>query len=267
MNVWIARDGEIIGEYPQEDIWKFARSGHLVREDYYWCEGMGDWKPLEDLLGRGIWEEALAPPAPEPVFVPGKRLYLIVAGALGLFVVAIALGIFALQWSFRTSVDDVRTPMQTPPVAPPAPTPFDSAARARAVEELNGRMKSLPAAFAPAAHSYYQGVSLAVSEAPAPLTATITGTEETFDTSNQAPTFHIAFVLSAEYSDGAWWFGGLRAYATSAADNSVLEFRSPADTESIPDLARMLGLRPRRPPIAADSESRKSVDINLWKKN
>ncbi len=57
MNVYIARDGVELGEFPRTQLESRLRAGELQPTDYYWVEGMETWL----LLGDGL------PPAePEP---------------------------------------------------------------------------------------------------------------------------------------------------------------------------------------------------------
>jgi len=57
MKISISRDGVEIGEWPENDVRTFYREGSLLGTDYYWREGMEEWKPLLDLV---------KPPPPRP---------------------------------------------------------------------------------------------------------------------------------------------------------------------------------------------------------
>lgn len=59
--IHVARCGEEIAEFDEErDILSGLRDGDLLMNDYYWCEGMSEWKHLSTLE---ISKAALATPA------------------------------------------------------------------------------------------------------------------------------------------------------------------------------------------------------------
>jgi hypothetical protein len=48
--IHVARCGEEIGKFDNErDILSGLRDGSLLMDDYYWCEGMSEWKHLSAL--------------------------------------------------------------------------------------------------------------------------------------------------------------------------------------------------------------------------
>ena len=52
MAIKVARSGKVIGEFEAKEIpWRIEQ-GVLQSSDYYWTEGMNDWKPLSDLLKK-----------------------------------------------------------------------------------------------------------------------------------------------------------------------------------------------------------------------
>jgi hypothetical protein len=60
MKLHIARDGEILGEWTQTDLYKLLRASEVFPSDYYWHEGMDDWRRLAELpSGKSV----LATPA------------------------------------------------------------------------------------------------------------------------------------------------------------------------------------------------------------
>ncbi|MBA2430754.1 MAG: DUF4339 domain-containing protein [Chthoniobacterales bacterium] len=72
MNVYIARDGVELGEFPGSELAKRARAGELWPTDYYWIEGMDSWLLLGDRLPPETWQQQektppVAAPAPAPV--------------------------------------------------------------------------------------------------------------------------------------------------------------------------------------------------------
>ena len=69
MEVWIGRDGERHGPYPEDDVRQWLRSGRLSRDDLGWYEGLADWQPLSVLFA----DATPAPPAP-PAMPPDVPL-------------------------------------------------------------------------------------------------------------------------------------------------------------------------------------------------
>ena len=51
MSVYIQREGQQYGPYPQEDIQGHLASGTLLPTDMAWQEGMADWVPLSEFPG------------------------------------------------------------------------------------------------------------------------------------------------------------------------------------------------------------------------
>ncbi len=46
----IARDGEIIGEFPEKDIKRRVREGKIKTSDFLWRDGMTEWEPVRSHL-------------------------------------------------------------------------------------------------------------------------------------------------------------------------------------------------------------------------
>lgn len=63
MNYHIARDGQQIGVFSEDDLRTQIKQGAVKPTDLAWCSGMSDWKPASEVL-----PDAFAPPsvAPEP---------------------------------------------------------------------------------------------------------------------------------------------------------------------------------------------------------
>ncbi|MCE0497763.1 MAG: DUF4339 domain-containing protein [Methylacidiphilales bacterium] len=57
MNLSISRDGSEIGEWTEEDVRTLYAQGDLLPTDFYWKEGMAEWKELGTFL---------KPPPPHP---------------------------------------------------------------------------------------------------------------------------------------------------------------------------------------------------------
>ncbi len=52
MAIKVARGGKVIGEFEAKEIPWRIKQGVLLNSDYYWTEGMKDWKPLSQLLQK-----------------------------------------------------------------------------------------------------------------------------------------------------------------------------------------------------------------------
>ena len=60
MKVRIARDGVVLGEWTQTELYPLLRASEVFPSDYYWHEGMTEWKRLAELpSGKSV----LATPA------------------------------------------------------------------------------------------------------------------------------------------------------------------------------------------------------------
>ncbi len=75
MRISIARDGHEIGTWSDEEVRLFYRMGRLVDSDFYWREGMAEWRPLRDLVKPGMPAGAVAELAPEVAPPPLPRLH------------------------------------------------------------------------------------------------------------------------------------------------------------------------------------------------
>jgi hypothetical protein len=52
MAIKVARGGKVIGEFEAKEIPWRVQQGVLMETDYYWTEGMTDWKPLTELIKK-----------------------------------------------------------------------------------------------------------------------------------------------------------------------------------------------------------------------
>lgn len=55
----VSRNGTDLGQFPEAELLQGMNSGQFTREDWVWREGMGDWRPLFDVLSP-----ASPPPLP-----------------------------------------------------------------------------------------------------------------------------------------------------------------------------------------------------------
>jgi NADH pyrophosphatase NudC (nudix superfamily) len=46
MTIHVSRDGEEIGQYTQQAFNDLIQHGRLFPTDYFWVDGMDEWKPL-----------------------------------------------------------------------------------------------------------------------------------------------------------------------------------------------------------------------------
>jgi uncharacterized RDD family membrane protein YckC len=67
MQVWIGRNGERFGPYPEDEIRQWLRDGTCRPEELGWYEGMTDWRPLGELFPDERPAPGSPPPMPPPV--------------------------------------------------------------------------------------------------------------------------------------------------------------------------------------------------------
>ena len=54
MHYLIARDGQQLGQFSEEEVRSGLFEGRYLPTDVAWTEGMSDWQPLGELLGPGV---------------------------------------------------------------------------------------------------------------------------------------------------------------------------------------------------------------------
>ncbi|MHB1272277.1 MAG: RDD family protein [Rhodanobacter sp.] len=71
MEIWIGRDGERHGPYPEDEVRQWLQSGRLSRDDLAWYEGLADWQPLSVLFpdAAGSTPAPGVPPLPQTTTV------------------------------------------------------------------------------------------------------------------------------------------------------------------------------------------------------
>ena len=67
MDVWIGKDGERLGPYPEVDVREKIRSGVFARDDLGWYDGLADWQPLAVLF---VDEQPATPSTAVPSATP-----------------------------------------------------------------------------------------------------------------------------------------------------------------------------------------------------
>lgn len=67
-NYYLTRDGQQYGPYPLETLRQETYKGTMSGSDFVWAEGMADWVPLSQVLGRPSPPPQLSPPALPPQY-------------------------------------------------------------------------------------------------------------------------------------------------------------------------------------------------------
>ncbi|MGI8821598.1 MAG: DUF4339 domain-containing protein [Chthoniobacterales bacterium] len=242
MNVWIARDGETLGEYPREELDARAQAGEFERTDHYWHEGMENWRELDELLGLAAWVPAPvqkpAPPSSTSRFGGARAISFALGGALG---------IYLLIWgvsTFRSFHSDAAAA-----AASSAPS-NDGQVRDKAVADLNGRLDALPGEPSPPTNAYYYGVAVNLSKATSSFglwTASISGQEDTVEPETKKARFHTSFMLTTEYRNGSWTFKQYIASTTNIETGEIVNIDEGEGTVAPPSLAIALDLKIEKP--------------------
>ena len=67
MTFFVTRDGKQIDEHEKQEFHAKLLSGEIVTTDYYWVDGMEDWRPVSDYtIGMQTMKIDMAPAAPAP---------------------------------------------------------------------------------------------------------------------------------------------------------------------------------------------------------
>jgi hypothetical protein len=91
MQYLIARDGQQLGQFSEEEIRSGLFEGRYMPTDVAWSEGMADWKPLGEIMGQGVTRIAGPRQAADfPTFSPPPT------HNAGLAIAALVLGIISL---------------------------------------------------------------------------------------------------------------------------------------------------------------------------
>lgn len=266
VNVFIARDGAEIGEFPREKLGRLAREGQVQPNDYYWHEGMESWLRLSDLLGSETWkprEARQAPPRgaaevaapPEPltlatllaetrsfiIRLPQMRRQLAwIGGIFAAFLLLAALVIHSLNSGHST-----REPAASAAASNSTALDPDSV-RDQAAADLRQRIDRLPGTPVPPSYSFYYGVRVTMERSFAsgvPWTAIIRGGENAINPETQQTTLHTDFILVADYRDGEWTFQRYRASASDMLRSITTEIEDDEKTPAPPSIVGILGLK------------------------
>ncbi len=69
MDIYFARDGKMLGLYPEDGVTQLLDGHAITAADYYWHEGMASWQPI-----ASKWETHPAvPPRPAANGVPAAK--------------------------------------------------------------------------------------------------------------------------------------------------------------------------------------------------
>ena len=236
MNVFIARDGTVIGEYPRTELEAMARRGQLEIEDHYWQEGMEDWLPLPDLLGAQAWEPAPPPPAPlNPAVLWGG-----IAGAL----LCAALIVF---WFIRPHRSGEGGQLETE-FSLPQDSTTTRQIRDSAAADLRKKIERLPARATPPLNTFYYDVRVNMSKTLTtrmPWSASMRGFENVIDPKTEQTISRTEFALLADFQDGEWVYKSYRASTLKMADGSTTVVAEDQDSPTPPIMVGMMGLTNR----------------------
>ena len=238
MKVWIARDGEEIGSFPENDLQNLAAYGQLQPGDHYWYEGLEDWGQLGDFLGPEAWQ-----PTSQPTPI---RKYLRLLGiAVAAIVIICGLAAYLTQ-SSSTSVQLPPPVRSAPAIGPVAPdlSRTDPKIREKALASLEQLLKRLPRATTAEANTAYYSIQTVIPEPPGPLMATITGAEDTVDPITRATLWHTPFILTLKYRDPQWMYSDYRASMIDMSDGVVTEIDVHREGAIPPAIVSILGVKP-----------------------
>ena len=91
MQYLIARDGQQLGQFSEEEIRSGLFEGRYLPTDVAWTEGMSDWRPLGEIMGQGVTRIAgprqaadFAPFSSPPTHNAGLAIAALVVGILSL---------------------------------------------------------------------------------------------------------------------------------------------------------------------------------------
>lgn len=92
MHYLIARDGQQLGQFSEEEVRSGLFEGRYLATDVAWTEGMSDWRPLGELMGPGVTR--VSPPRASTAAAPGG--WTATTQTAGLAITTLVLGIITL---------------------------------------------------------------------------------------------------------------------------------------------------------------------------
>ena len=248
MEVFIARDGVMIGEYLRTDLEKIARAGKVQPTDHYWHSGMTDWLLLAELLGDATWLPVESPPPAEMKTAnpDGARRFLAPAVAAVGFVLA---GGLLIHFTSSDSADEWEAAGSHPmpgAMTTPAGRPTESETRDKAASELRRKVDNLPSHPAPPLHVFYYDVDAQMSKTlstRAPWNVVLRGGENLVEPGTDQTIQRTEFELTADYEEGEWTYTSYRAVSTNLADFSTTQRVEGEETLTPPSIVGLLGLK------------------------
>ncbi len=253
VTIFIARDGDMIGEYPHHQLEAMARAGHLRPDDDYWHEGMGEWSTLDKFIRRRAWEPVVEradaeanTPSPAPPFwqTMDRRLLF---GGIGATVLAVLLILFLVA---------------RPSSGPVSPTPaMDAAAelalRDKAAADLRARIERLPVTAKPPLNTFYYDVRVSMEKhfnPRVPWSALIHGSANKVDANGQTLS-RTDFDLTTDYEEGEWVHDDYQETVTTFSENGAETSKEIQRLSTPTSIAGIMGLkiRPKLAPIQMSS--------------
>jgi hypothetical protein len=70
MQYLLARDGEQLGQFSEEEIRSGLFEGRYQPTDSAWTDGMEDWRPLGDIMGQGVTRVGIPRPMADAGTIP-----------------------------------------------------------------------------------------------------------------------------------------------------------------------------------------------------
>lgn len=234
MNLFIARDGTVLGDYPRERVEEMVHTGELLASDHYWHEGMTDWLLLGSLLPPETFEP-LPPPPPPPNYLAMAGI-----GAAGLMVLG-TIGFFMVKPD-RSAINAPTTIGASQ--SPEALTGMQ--VRDKAIADLRQRIERLPSRAAQPLNALFYDMTVKMNRSLAPRTAwtaVIHGGENTIDPETQATITRTDFTVLADYKDGEWVYRHYNASISNVTDGTTTEIEQDENTPIAPTIVGMLGLK------------------------
>jgi hypothetical protein len=97
MHYLIARDGQQLGQFSEEELRSGLFEGRYLSTDVAWTEGMADWKPLGELMGQGTTRVATPRPGGSSgTGTAGDASWHAPTHTAGLAIAALVLGIISV---------------------------------------------------------------------------------------------------------------------------------------------------------------------------
>ncbi|MGI8438137.1 MAG: DUF4339 domain-containing protein [Chthoniobacterales bacterium] len=254
MNVFIARDGSIIGEYPRAELESLARRGTIQRADHYWHDGMDNWLPLPDLIGGKAWEPL--PPVPDPaparaVVEPAAksapetspRSPLSPAVRYGIIAGGVLLLLLLLFFLVKPRHREQIAPTE---IVVPQDAQTSNQIRDSAAADLRAKIDRLPGTATPPVNTFYYDVRVNMNrtiDTRAPWTAIMRGFENVIDPQTQQTLKRTEFALTVDFRDGQWIYKSYHAATSNLGDGTTTEIDSDQQSPTPPSIVGMMGLK------------------------